>query len=126
MILGQQRLPQCEQDRGADETTYREEVRDLTVWYQDNLSLNVSKTEELMVDYRIQRSEHAPIHIKWPVVDQVESFKFLSVHITKDLTWSTHTDKVVKRAQQCLFPLRRLKRFAKSSKRSTAAPLRAP
>ena len=36
-----------------DETAYREEVRDLSVWCQDNnLSLNVSKTKELIVDYR--------------------------------------------------------------------------
>ena len=34
-----------------DETAYREEVRDLAVWFQDNnLSLNVSKTKELIVD----------------------------------------------------------------------------
>ena len=34
-----------------DETAYREEVRDLGVWCQDNnLSLNVSKTKELNVD----------------------------------------------------------------------------
>ena len=36
-----------------DETAYREEVRDLAVWCQDdNLSHNVSKTKELIVDYR--------------------------------------------------------------------------
>ena len=30
---------------------YRVEVRDLAMWYQDNnLSLNVSKTKELIVD----------------------------------------------------------------------------
>jgi hypothetical protein len=28
-----------------DETTYREEVRDVAMWSQDNLSLNVSKTK---------------------------------------------------------------------------------
>ena len=34
-----------------DETSYREEVRELAVWCQDNnLYLNVSKTMELMVD----------------------------------------------------------------------------
>jgi hypothetical protein len=44
-------------------------------------------------------------------VERVESFKFLSVHIAKQLTWSTHTHTVVKRARQRLFPLRRLKRF---------------
>ena len=40
-----------------DETAYREEVRDLSVWCQDNnLSLNVSKTK-LTVDYRKRRAE---------------------------------------------------------------------
>jgi gmma-aminobutyric acid receptor subunit gamma/cGMP-dependent protein kinase 2 len=38
-----------------NETAYREEVRDLTVWCQDNnLSLNVIKTKEMIVDYRIK------------------------------------------------------------------------
>ena len=32
-------------------------------------------------------------------------------HITKDLKWSKHTCTVVKKAQQCIFPLRRLKKF---------------
>jgi hypothetical protein len=40
-----------------DETAYREEVRDLAVWCQDNnLSLNVNKTKELIVDYRKRRA----------------------------------------------------------------------
>ena len=39
---------------------------------------------------------------------------FLGVHITNKLTWSKHTKKVVKRARQNLFPLRRLKRFGMS------------
>jgi hypothetical protein len=34
-----------------DETAYREEVRDMTVWCQDNnLSLNVIETKEMIVD----------------------------------------------------------------------------
>ncbi|CDQ67520.1 unnamed protein product [Oncorhynchus mykiss] len=39
------------------------------------------------------------------------SFKFIGVHIANKLSWSNHTKTVVKRAQQHLFPLRRLKRF---------------
>ena len=43
---------------------YMEEVRELTVWCQDNnLSLNVSKTKELIVYYRKRRAEQAPINI---------------------------------------------------------------
>ena len=52
-----------------DETAYREEVRDQAVWCQDNnLSLNVSKTKELIVDYRKRKAEHAPIHIDLAIV----------------------------------------------------------
>ena len=81
------------------ETAYREEVRDLTVWCKDNnLSLNVIKTKGMIVDYRKRRTEHTPILIDWAVVEQVESFKFLGVHITNKLTWSKHTKTVVKRA----------------------------
>ena len=96
-------------DHRQDETAYREEVRDLTVWCKDNnLSLNVIKTKEITVDYRKRRTDHTPILIDGAVVEQVESFKFLGVHITKKLTWSKHTKAVVKRARQNLFPFRRL------------------
>jgi hypothetical protein len=89
-----------------DETAYREEVRDLTVWCQDNnLSLNGSTTKELIVDYRKRQGEQAPINVDVAVVERVESFKFLGVHITNKLSWSTHTKTVVKRARQHIFPL---------------------
>jgi hypothetical protein len=65
----------------------------------------------MIVDYRKKRTEHTPILIDGAVVEQVESFKFLGVHITNKLTWSKHTKTVVKRARQNLFPLKRLKRF---------------
>jgi hypothetical protein len=95
-----------------DETAYREEVRDLTVWCKDNnISLNVIQTKEMIVDYRKRRTEHAPILIDGAVVERVESFKFLGVQFTNKLTWSKHTKTVMKRARQNLFPLRRLKRF---------------
>ena len=77
----------------------------------NNLSLNVSKTKEMIVDYRKRRTEHAPILIDRAVVEQVENFKFLGVHITNKLSWSKHTKTVRKRARQSLFSLRRLKRF---------------
>ena len=62
------------------------------VWSQyNNLSLNVIKTKELIVDYRKRRTKHAPILIDGAVVEQVESFEFLVVHITDKLSWSKHT-----------------------------------
>ena len=95
-----------------DETAYREVVRDLVVWCQDNnLSLNVIKTKEMIVDYMKRRGEYTHILIDRAVVEQVESFKFLGVYITNKQTCSKHTKTVGKRAQQNLFPLWRLKRF---------------
>ncbi len=88
---------------------YREEVSTLTKWCQENhLSLNIDKTKELVVDYRRQSREHTPITIDKTPVERVSSFKFLGVHITEDLTWSAHTDAVLKKAHQRLFFLRRL------------------
>jgi hypothetical protein len=47
----------------------------------------VIKTKEMIVDYRKRRA----ILIDGAVVEQVESFRFLGVHITNKLTWSKHT-----------------------------------
>jgi hypothetical protein len=46
-------------------------------------------------------------------VEKVGSFKFLSVHITDKLKWSTHADSVVKKAH------RRLKKCVLSPKNLT-------
>ncbi len=94
---------------------YREEVSTLTKWCQENhLSLNIDKTKELVVDFRRQSREHTPITINKTHVERVNSFKFLGVHITEDLTWSAHTDAVLKKAHQRLFILRRLRKFGTS------------
>jgi hypothetical protein len=58
----------------------------------------VRKTKELIMDYSKRQAEQAPINIDGAVVERVESFKFLGVHITNELSFSKHTKKVVKRA----------------------------
>ena len=44
-----------------NDETDREGFRDLAVWCQDNISLNITKTKEMIVDDRIWRTEHTPI-----------------------------------------------------------------
>ena len=53
----------------------------------------------MIVDYRKRSSEHIPTLIDG-AVEQVESIKFLGVHINNKLEWSKHTKTVVKRARQ--------------------------
>ena len=58
----------------------------------------MSKTKEMIVDYSQRRAEQAPINIDRAVVEQVESFKFLGVHITNKLSWSKNTKTILKTA----------------------------
>jgi hypothetical protein len=61
------------------------------VWCQDNtLSLNVSKTKELIVDYRKRRAEQAPVNI--------DGLKWSRSRVSSSWSWSKHIKAVVKRA----------------------------
>ncbi|XP_049924041.1 uncharacterized protein LOC126404710 [Epinephelus moara] len=85
----------------GDESTYREEVQGLTVWCRENnLTLNIKKTKELIIDFRKKQDVHLPLYINGERVERVPSFKFLGTHITEDLTWTVNTTALVKRAHQ--------------------------
>ncbi|KAI4892705.1 hypothetical protein NFI96_013467 [Prochilodus magdalenae] len=92
---------------------YRDKVSTLSGWcYHNNLSLNISKTKEMIVDYRkLQRSGHSPLYINGAEVVRVSSVRFLGVHLTDDLSWSLHTSKAVRSVHQPLLFLRRLRKF---------------
>jgi hypothetical protein len=63
-----------------------------------------------------ETAEHPPTHSEGTVVEKVEVPR---VHITDKMKWSTHTNSVVKKVQQRLFNLRRLKKFCLSPKTLT-------
>ncbi len=96
-----------------DKAAYLDEVERLTSWCQDNcLSLNVSKTKELIVDFRKrQQQPYTPLMISGTPVERVSSFKYLGVNISDDLTWTTHIQTQVKKARQRLYHLRQLRKF---------------
>ncbi|XP_017548883.2 uncharacterized protein LOC108425016 [Pygocentrus nattereri] len=75
----------------------------------NNLSLNVGKTKEIVVD--TEEYELAiPLNINGSARVIVRSTKFLCVHITENRTWSLNTNSTAKRAHQHLYVLRRLKK----------------
>ncbi len=96
-----------------DEAAYLYEVERLTSWCQDNcLSLNVSKTKELIVDFRKrQQQPYTPLMISVTPVERVSSFKYLGVNISEDLTWTAHIQTQVNKARQRLYHLRQLRKF---------------
>jgi len=44
-------------------------------------------------------------------VEGVSSFRYLGVHITEDLIWTTHIDTLVRKVRQRLYHLRQLRKF---------------
>jgi len=44
-------------------------------------------------------------------VERVRSYRYLGVHITEDLTWTTHINTLVRKAKQRLYHLRQLRKF---------------
>ncbi|KAI3365931.1 hypothetical protein L3Q82_009695, partial [Scortum barcoo] len=70
-----------------------------------------AKLTELIVDFRkVKRETHDPIHINGMAVERVSSFKFLGTHISENLSWTTNTSSLIKKAHQRLFFLRTLKK----------------
>ncbi|KAK3531145.1 hypothetical protein QTP70_013245 [Hemibagrus guttatus] len=81
-----------------DESAYREEVQRLTAWCRaNNLSLNVDKTKEMVVDFRRAQSDHS-LFIDGSPVEIVKSTKFLAVHLVENFTWSLNTTSISKKA----------------------------
>ncbi|KAF7695636.1 gastrula zinc finger protein XlCGF28.1-like [Silurus meridionalis] len=90
-----------------DRSAYREEIRSLTeCCANNNLTLNATKTKVLIVDLRKSNSRiNFPVYINGTEVEQVSS-----VHISENLSWHQNTLALVRKAQQCQYFVRSLKK----------------
>ena len=96
----------------SDETIYREAVRELVDWCNEHfLELNVTKTEEMIVDFRRKKELVQPLTIKVEEVRQVSTYKYLGTTIDDQLCWTTNVDACLKKANLRLFFLRKLRQF---------------
>ena len=99
----------------ANESVYREEVQRLVGWCKNNnLVLNISKTKEMIIDFRKKKTPIHPLVIDGTEVLQADSVKFLGSTISKDLSWCNNTIGIIKKAQKRMYFLRHLKRFGLS------------
>lgn len=98
--------------KDEDDAAYRMEVEWLTTWCRiHSLLLNVSKTKEMVIDFRKNsRPAHSPLIIDVVVVQWAHSIEFLGVHMAEDLSFTTNTVAITKKAQQILHLLRKLRR----------------
>ena len=97
---------------GEDESMYRESITQFIDWCESNfLVLNVSKTKEMVVDFRRKKSPVQPIMMKGEPIEMVDDYKYLGVVLDNKLNWASHADLVYKKIQTRLFFLRKLKSF---------------
>lgn len=83
---------------GGDEAAYREEVQRLSAWCtMNNLFLNTSKTKQLIVNFRMNKSNMQPVVINGDRVERVSDFRFLGTHIEEGLSWTTSTTALLKK-----------------------------
>ncbi|KAK3534966.1 hypothetical protein QTP70_002049 [Hemibagrus guttatus] len=67
-------------------------------------------TKEMAVDIRRAQSDHSPLFIKGSPVEIVKSTKLLGVYLVENFTWSLSTTSITKKAWQCHYFLRRLRK----------------
>jgi hypothetical protein len=75
------------------------------------LELNVSKTKEMIIDYRVDPPTPDAAMIKDSSVDRVETYKYLGVVIDNKLNWHAHIDNLIKKLNSKMFCLRKLNSF---------------
>ena len=87
-------------------------LRNFIKWCNDHfLQLNVTKTKELIVDFRRNVTEHKPVTINGEDVEQVPEYKYLGTTISKSLDWSSNVGLLHKKANQRVYFVRALKKF---------------
>eukprot|EP00061_Rhincodon_typus_P010074 g34084.t1 len=75
-----------------NETEYKKNIECLAVQCKEtNLSINVSKTKELVSDFRKQSGGHAPVCSNG-AEEMAKSVRFLGGMTTNNLSWSIHID----------------------------------
>ena len=98
--------------RKDDESAYRVAVQQMVTWCAENfLELNMKKTKEVIIDFRRKPDPPIPLDINGETVEIVKEFKYLGTVLDNKLDWGANTTSLVKKGNQKLFFLRKLRAF---------------
>lgn len=92
-----------------DTSMYLNQVEEFIQWCADNfLNLNVSKTKEMVFDFRKDRNVHEALVIKDESVVFTKSYKYLGVYIDDRLDFTENIHSLYKKCLQRVRHLREL------------------
>ena len=91
---------------------YKNQISHFVSWCKEHcLQLNVSKTKEMIIDFRLGENEHEPILIEGKEVALVENYKYLGININNKLDWHAHVSSVISKTNQRFHLVRKLNFF---------------
>ena len=100
----------------TNDVSYFEEINRFIQWCKTNfLILNVSKTKEIIIDFRLNKNILSPVLMNEQVVEIVNKYKYLGLIIDDKLNWRENCKVLLSRLNQRLYFLRRLRTFNFSS-----------
>lgn len=92
-------------------------VEDFIQWCKLSfLTINVSKTKEMTIDFRKTRPATIPLSISDQAVESVQQFKYLGTVIDDSLSFEHQVNAVCKKANQRMYVLRKLRNINIDSK----------
>ena len=100
----------------TSDDSYFTEIDNFVKWCKSNfLILNVLKTKEIIIDFRIMKDILPPVLINDQIVEIVNKYKYLGLTIDDKLNWRENSKTLLSRLNQRLYFLRRLRSFNFSS-----------
>jgi hypothetical protein len=90
-----------------DDVIYRSEVQRFCEWCCNNyLELNVSKTKEMVVDFRRTPCTHEPLYINNELVEAVSEYKYLGLTVDHNFKFSSNVNKLYKKVNSRMYFVR--------------------
>ena len=95
------------------ESNHAESLVEFVNWCDNNfLELNVSKTKEMLIDFRRKKDNDVCCMIHGEPVERVDEFKYLGTVFDSQLKWDANTENIAKKGHQRIYLLRKLKSFS--------------
>ena len=91
-------------DSVKDFVSVQENINTIWEWSQQNaLTLNPTKCKFMMISRKKNSLlPPAPLHLGGRLLECVNSYKYLGVHLSSDLSWSNHTQHVSVKAKKLI------------------------
>ena len=79
------------------------------------MNINVTKTKEMRLGVCARKQQHQDLILDGKVIEKVQSYKLLGVHVTEMLKWDVHITAMLSKASKRIHFLKQLRRVCVST-----------